>query len=66
MTVVKPATPDAGAGTPAEKPIRDGRSDGQADVVDVPQSDGNSREKPLDGSTPADKPLTNVRMSERE
>lgn len=66
MTFVKPATPDAGASRPAEKPDREGRTDGQADVLDVPQADGNSTATPVDGATPADTAIPNVRMSERE
>ena len=49
MTLVKPVTPDSRATKP-------GREDGETDVVDVPQADGDSAAKPADVVRPAEKP----------
>ena len=48
MTLVKPVTPDSRATRLAEQPTKVGREDGEADVVDVPQADGDSAVKPAE------------------
>ena len=50
----KPRAPDSPATRQAERPLRDRREDGEADVVDVPQADGDS------GVKPAEKPAKPV------
>ena len=52
------STPKAYSTKPAKPPHRNGREDGQADIVDVPQADGNSYTEPADKLKPADKPAT--------
>ena len=56
MPLVKPISPDSRATRPAEKPARVAREDGEANVVDVPQADGDSAVKPADAIQPAEKP----------
>ena len=53
MTLVKPVTPDSRATRLAEQPTKVGREDGEADVVDVPQADGDSAVKPAEAVQPA-------------
>ena len=48
MSFEKPSAPDLPAARQAEKPNRDRRENGEADVVDVPQADGDSRVKPAE------------------
>jgi hypothetical protein len=60
MTFVTPNTRTGDANGPAEKPRHDSREEGTADVVDVPQADGNSTAKPADVVKHADKPVTTV------
>lgn len=66
MTFVTPTTRTGDANGPAEKPRHDSREEGTADVVDVPQADGNSAEESVDGVKRAVKPVTTVEASERE
>jgi len=44
----KTRAPDSSATRSADNPSRDRREDGEADVVDVPQADGDSRVKPAE------------------
>ena len=60
MTFVTPNARTGDANGPAEKPRHDSREEGTADVVDVPQSDGNKTAKPADVVKHADKPVTAV------
>ena len=60
MTLVKPVTPDSRATRLAEQPTKPGRQDGEADVVDVPQADGDSAVKPAEAVQPAEKPARPV------
>jgi len=46
----------AKTGTPNAKATKPGREDGEADVVDVPQADGDSAVKPGDAVQPVEKP----------
>lgn len=56
MPFFKSTTPNTHATKTAEKSNRVGREDGQTNIVDVPQADGNSSVKPAE--TPAEKPVT--------
>jgi len=44
MSFKKPYAPDSASTRQAERPLGDRREDGEADVVDVPQADGDSGE----------------------
>ena len=56
MAFFKSTTPNASASKPVEKPNRNGREDGQANIVDVPQADGNSSAEHADAVKPAEIP----------
>jgi hypothetical protein len=60
MIFAKQSTTNAQSAKPAEKPTRVGREDGEANVVDVPQADGDSAVKPADAVQPAAKPVKTV------
>jgi len=53
MTFTKPVTPDSRA-------TRPGREEGETDVVDVPQADGDRAVKPADAVQPAETPAKPV------
>ena len=54
MFFKKTRAPQSPAARSAEQPSRDRREDGEADVIDVPQADGDS------GPKPAEKPAKPV------
>ena len=56
MVYQRPAAPDSPATRSAEQPTGDRREDGEADVLDVPQADGDSGENPDEVARPAEKP----------
>ena len=60
MIFATPSTSNAHAATPDQKPTRVGREDGEANVVDVPQADGDSAVTPADATRPAEKPAKPV------
>ena len=57
MVNKKPSAPDPRAIRPVEHPRGDRREDGEADVIDVPQADGDSGDNPDEVGRPAEKPL---------
>ena len=56
MVYKRPAAPDSPATRSTEQPSGDRREDGEADVLDVPQADGDSGENPDEVERPVEVP----------
>ena len=56
MVYKSPSAPDPRSTRPVEHPRGNRREDGEADVIDVPQADGDSGDKPEEAGRAVEKP----------